>query len=354
MRPRPSASGFTLAELLVVVAILSATALTAFGLVSEDRAQVRIDDTRNRLTILRRAVLGLETPAYGGEMRLAGYVADNGRLPDNLRELVDGAATGHVAQAGVTPELASSLDGGCVQTGTGESLGIVARVLKGHRGNYLASAAHDGEFRDGWGNEKAGDDPNFGWEVTFPADATLVITSLGANNSLDADPPGAESEAEADQKMRIAGADWRVSLDGWRVTLRNVGNAFKANGSTDPDNVYDGFGTTDFNKLGVALLVFENRDGASWKWRQYRSTDTACDSVSADTLEEGESCTFTFGETVACATTGDTLPARVPLGRHVLVLTVDDGLPPPARRIVAQVDFFPGARPLNLLWTIRR
>ena len=62
--PRPAnpdsrpARGFTLIELLVVVAVLSSVALLAFGVATEDRAQLRYNDTRTRLGQLERAILG--------------------------------------------------------------------------------------------------------------------------------------------------------------------------------------------------------------------------------------------------------------------------------------------------------
>ncbi|MDR3214075.1 MAG: type II secretion system GspH family protein [Azoarcus sp.] len=339
-------AGFTLAELLVVVAILSATALAAFGLVSEDRAQVRGDDTRNRLTILRRAVLGPETPAYGGEWRLAGYVADNGRLPEHLRDLLD--SVDHAPQAGVTPLLTATVDGACVQTGTGGSLGDVARVLKGHRGNYLGGLASDGRFRDGWGNEGAPgeeDALDFGWQVVLGVDASLEMTSLGADNA-----PGETTgaAAEADQSMKIADADWRVALDGWQVTLRNAGS--------DPLDAHD-FGVNDFSQLGLALLVFENT-GADGRWRQYRSHFNSCPAgTSTPTLEAGESCVLKFvagsDGKIACDAPGNRIAAQAPLGRHVLTLTAGGALPPLVRRVVAQADFYPGAHPPNLVWEFR-
>ncbi|MDR1064372.1 MAG: type II secretion system GspH family protein [Azoarcus sp.] len=413
----PSVAGFTLAELLVVVAVLSATALAAFGLVSEDRAQVRIDDTRNRLAVLRRAVIGPEAPVYGGEMRLAGYVADNGRLPRNLGELLGAAEEDYLLRKGVTPKLAAKVDAKCFQQMDGGDddedkdkaveLGNAARVLKGHRGNYLASAARGGEFRDGWGNvgsveaegssedsgEKNSEADNFGWHWDETADG-LTITSFGADNMLDGAPPP-DLEAEVDQTMRIDDADWRVPLDGWMVTIRNANAAVSetvgsGTGESDADEADSGesgpggAGTgsasagsaftgdidpgkfdssiSSFNKLGLVLLVFENA-GASGRWRQYRSGPPDCggnndpDAV----LKPGEFCVFRFvaddDGKIQCGGAGNSTDAKVPLGRHVLLLAIDNTdsmtLPEEKYRFVTQVDFFPGALQPNLVWEVR-
>ena len=322
----------------MVVAILSAVAVASFGLIGEDRAQVRIEDTRNRLNVLRRAVLGVESPAYGGEMRLSGFVADNGRLPENLRQLLNG--TGLVGRAdvraGAPPALSASIDAECFQTGTGDSLGEPARLLKGHRGSYLSSVAQNGEFRDGWGNVDtvpADDAQNFGWEMEPPSDATqqqLIIRSLGADNTRGQTTAGIE--AEVDQEMSIGPEDWTIPLDGWKVTLRNAGS--------DPIV----FHTT--GPLGFTLMMFE-----LGRWRQYRSHHNSCGA--AVSLDSGASCEFTFAAKTICPASPNDIEidARVPLGRHLLVLTANHGLP--TRRVVTQVDFFPGTLPPKLVLEVR-
>ncbi|MDR0672960.1 MAG: type II secretion system GspH family protein [Zoogloeaceae bacterium] len=341
-------AGFTLVELLVVVAILSAVALASFGMVTENRARVRIDDTRNRLAILRRAIVGPESPVYGGEMRLAGYVADNGRLPGSLAELL--SSTNHMPQGGVKARFSGS-DGVCTVPSTAgtEVDHVAARVLKGHRGNYLAGVVHNGEFRDGWGNV------GWGWDTTnVPTGVALGITSFGADNatgitSVPGDPATeAEvdiAEAEADQTMSIGDADWWVPLDGWSVTLRNAGD--------------EDLGTVDFGGdlkgLGLALLVFENVNGG--QWRQYRSDLNSCSSANGgedkDALASGGNCVLGFTSTASCG-------SRVPLGRHVLVLTIKNATDNTVLAggalgtTVKQVDFFPGAHPPNLVWAFKK
>ncbi|MDR0528995.1 MAG: prepilin-type N-terminal cleavage/methylation domain-containing protein [Zoogloeaceae bacterium] len=345
--PLFAGQGFTLVELLLVIVLLSAVTLAAFDVAIEDRSQVRMEDTRARLGILRRAILGVETPAYGGELRLSGFVADNGRLPESVRDLLD--ISSYRERKGVQPVFSGALTNECLQTGAGHTFAGVS-LLKGHRGNYLAGVARNQAFRDGWGNVGASaDNLNFGWQVApaFVTD-TLTISSLGANNQ-----PGGDSEAEIDQSMRVSPEDWRVSLDGWKVRLRyrdrseSGTNALSASGF-DP-------ALSDFGDLGLALLVFENEEGEG-RWRQYRSAaaDVGGNNCQGKTeLYDGEECEIRFVAKSVCGGGGER-ENLVPLGRHLLVLTAKNyALPPEIHRIVREVDFFPGALQPGLTLELR-
>jgi hypothetical protein len=402
--------------LLVVVAVLSATALAAFGLMSEDRGQVRADDTRARLAILRRAVVGLDAPAYGGEARLSGFVVDNGRLPDDLQELLAAPASVALFRAAL-PDIdkEESLDADCFRDsaslpesgslpGNDKELALFL-LPKGHRGNYLGGAAQNGVFRDGWGNarpESTGDsepDRNFGWEFDLPANASspLVIRSRGADNKV-----GGVLPEEADIPMTIRPEDWQVDLDGWRVLLRNARKPAEdgsASGGKDNDaegddteggggaggnedaegsegsgegtggendgalgiGEFGASGSTTFGDLRAVLLVFENTaSGGRWRW--LRSARTTC--AGKKSLEAGESCVLLFSSTATCGKGGSgdraTIPARAPIGRHLLVLTLSDpddddkdSLPELGMRRVTPVDFHPGTLQPVITWEFR-
>ncbi|MDR2364535.1 MAG: prepilin-type N-terminal cleavage/methylation domain-containing protein [Zoogloeaceae bacterium] len=366
------ARGFTLVELLVVVAVLAATALAAFGLMTEDRAQVRMDDTRTRLTILRQAIIGLETPAYGGAMRLSGFVADNGKLPSSLDELLTlpsvpsddaspptkaYAALADVMAASARPKLANTLNDKCYPDppANGDELPEdTPSLLKGHRGQYLAGAAQNGAFRDGWGNHGKDDNPptdndadklHFGWQVRFNGDDAakndlpddnlerMTITSLGADN-LKGQSSDLNLAAEADISMEIRPEDWQVNLAGWRITLTNRSGVDISSPETP----------------GVTLLVFENTlEGG--RWRQFRSKTNSCEEF--DLLINEQSCAFEFTGKTDC---GDakSIDARVPLGRHLAILTLDGKLPTNSSlRRMTTADFYPGTLQPELHWEIR-
>ncbi len=85
MTARP---GFTLLELLVVILLLSALALSLSNFLVSTDDQLRYDDTKSRLEAIRQATLGTER-VLAGRPVVSGFVADIGRLPDSVDELLE-------------------------------------------------------------------------------------------------------------------------------------------------------------------------------------------------------------------------------------------------------------------------
>lgn len=299
----PAPAGFTLIELLVVVAILSAASLLAFGIVTEDHAQIRYDDTRLRLQSLRQAMLGQVGPA--GPDSIGGFVADNGDLPSDLATLLQ---PGNLLAQGVLsplfdpqPDTAS-----CASNGGETTLADSGALLvKGHRGDYLGGLAFNGHFRDGWGNvdsNGATDALNFGWSLggTNPA---LTVSSLGTDNVAGG------VDFAADRSLSIAAADWQLPLQGWTVRVLNYSGA-----------------DLPSQKMAVSLLVFRNT-ASGGQWLRY-STAVAdvCLDGTGDGLVSGSSCpaSVTFNFAANCkAGDGSSGPSQIPQGRHLLLVTGD-------------------------------
>lgn len=319
-------AGFTLIELLVVVAILSAAAVLALGALGPDMAQVRHDDTANRLGVLRHALL--TAPVIGGATLPGGYVADNGDLPANLaRLLVPGDFAAREARAPVFDATPGATD--CANDGVGETVldEAAALLVKGHRGDYLEGRAMNGVFRDGWGNESASDDAaNWGWTVARDATAqSLALTSLGADN-LD----GGEAPYDSDRSLTIAADDWLLPIAGWTVTVTNRSGIDRT--------------------LSARLLVFKNDDGGG-RWLHY-GTATGCVDGDGDELVGGVSCPpgVSLAFVDGCWPGGPNTELRhrrIPQGRHLLVL-VDAGTGLPYQnagdgaRVLRQIDALAG------------
>ncbi|MBI4615925.1 MAG: prepilin-type N-terminal cleavage/methylation domain-containing protein [Planctomycetes bacterium] len=182
MRTAPSRRGLTLLELLLVVFILSAIALTAVTLTDQADEQFRYEDTKTRLVLLREATIG--RPADG----TAGFVADCGRLPDSLAELLE---IGTLAPFAYDPPVGLSA---------------------GWRGPYLP-VLPDGDgtrsFPDGWGND---------W-LAFAADrnaGTLSVTSAGS----DGLPGGTDYAADYPPSgFLVTTYDHEVDLRPWQVRV---------------------------------------------------------------------------------------------------------------------------------------
>lgn len=295
------ARGFTLIELLVVVAILSAASLLAFGIATEDRAQIRHDDTRLRLQSLRRAVLGQLGPATPNTV--GGFVADNGDLPSDLATLLQ---TGSLLAQGVQSPLFDPVPdtASCASNGGETTLGDSGTVLvKGHRGDYLGGLAFNGNFRDGWGNEDNNstvDAQNFGWSVELMT-SQLTIKSLGTDNAVGG------IDFAADRSLVINAADWLVPLQGWNVQLVKL---HKPAADTAI-------------KLSASLLVFRNSTSGG-QWLRY-STPIAdvCFDGDGDGLVGGIACpqTLTLNFAATCKAGTASGASQVPQGRHLLLVT---------------------------------
>lgn len=310
--------GFTLVEMLVVVAILSATAWMALALSSDNEDLQRRQDSERRLAAIVSSVRGFDHAAWGGELRLSGFVADNGRLPVALRELSDYASlvdSSELADAGepATPTAAGQLHGLRLRTprfdpqpdsggwnngGETDLNGAEEKLPKGLR-RYLESRLGSAVYRDGWGNQSAnaGDDAlDYGWLLGLPANSSApwLIRSLGANNALDTLPPALARDADIERS--VLAEDWSLDLAGYSVRVVN------RTGAALPSGVW----------LRASLLVYQNQPGGG-RWRRY-STQPVTE------LGDGDTAVLTFP---AGGYPGGSLDTRIPQGEHLLLLVSD-------------------------------
>ena len=309
--PRPAnadsrpARGFTLIELLVVVAVMSSVALLAFGVATEDRAQLRYNDTRMRLGQLERAILGRLGPVDA--VSVGGFVADNGELPTSIAQLL-AADSGWRTQKTEGPVFDPTPDTTTCENNSSELplADSSALLTKGHRINYLGGAAFNGRFRDGWGNESSTDDTsNFGWVVASDSSArSLTITSRGADNASGGD------DFAADVARTVSSGEWLVPIGGWSVEVAN-------------HSVAD----VPAKSISASLLVFHN-DTTGGHWRRYStpSNDVCLGASSSSTTTCTKSLTLSFS--AGCYPTDSASGHdRIPQGRHLLILVNDsDGV----------------------------
>lgn len=296
-RGRPMAAGFTLLELLVVVAILSATAMLGFAFTADQSAQLRQDNTRRALNRIVEAVRGPQGAVWNGQVRLAGFVADNGRLPTSVSELTDrdafvdsGTLVGWSAHSPLfdpQPDDEGWNDGGEVSLDADTQL-----LWKGLR-RHLEATPGASDYRDGWGNVAidGDDDSNYGWLFARVDDA-LTIGSLGADNATGNSSAMGYGD---DLQVTLAAEDWSVALAGWSVSVTNAT-------------------AVDLNeRLCASLLVFDNTAGGA-RWRRYTSACT-------DAIAAGAQAELAFSAAGMPGT--DLSPARIPQGEHLLVLVAD-------------------------------
>ncbi len=197
-----SRAGLTLLELLLVVLILSATALLAITGLESSQDQVRFEDTRARVERGRTAIVG-EFTSTGVERS---FVNDIGRLPVDLGELLE--------PMGLPSWQFDSVSG----------------LWAGWRGPYLPVRRETQglvTYRDGWGfplDQQALPEQGWAWFRRDGGDETLFyIQSYGA----DGNPGGSGYAADFPPNDPLTGlpppvvgpADFIVDLRGALVEL---------------------------------------------------------------------------------------------------------------------------------------
>lgn len=300
---RSDQSGFTLLELLLVVTLLSVTAFMTLSAVENNTDQVRFEDTRNRLTLIRKAIVGESQPVYNGQHLLSGYVVDNGSLPStitNLLEIPVGVGTPPpplpvfddfaIRSPWFDPDPAS---GTGINDGTNdvEISGNEYLLSKGYRGGYLALTPGNENFKDGWGNVLAG---SLGADI-------FTTTTPGKNQIIDAMDVG----YERDFPDIIEEGDWSFDLETETVEVENEGSV----------TISAGVGGC----FRVAFIVYVNNlddpniatdDDLNW-----RRVTSNC-APSNDLLVGTNSFTFPAPDAVQAS-------MLIPQGEHLLLLVHD-------------------------------
>lgn len=280
MKPRLAATtyGFTLLEMLLVVFLMGMLAVAATAMVDGFDDQQRFELTRSRLAQIRMAVIGDASRTLNGERELSGFVADMGRLPNDLQELVE--LTG-------TPWGDDVLS----YQGLSDVSPVNIELYGGWRGPYLDALPAAGisavrAFRDGWGNpDNAAPDPNFGWNVTS-ASSVLQVQSFGADG-----PAGTGTDV---YEVDYPASGNLVDADDYRIDLSGV--SFNVTFSQPPAA----------NQGPLRLRLYYLVDGVMRP--PYESAD------------------FTHGvSSVSSAAVFQSVSQPLPMGKHAVLVVCDNG-----------------------------
>ncbi len=281
LKPRRQV-GFTLLEMLMVIALLAATAGIGLATFGDEDGSARDLDSSRKLALIEKAIVGQRTAAYGGEMRLSGFVVDMGRLPNTMDELLGVGTPAYATISDVqydpTPDATSGIadNSAPVPTGLAFSAGLRKQLQTGASSKFL----------DGWGNA-------FVPTLSLP---TMAWLSKGR----DAAAGGTD-----DQTLTIAATDWQVDLSSWKVTVKNA----DAGGH-----------------VAVSIVLISQEADTAIRWRQRAS-------ATQDFFALTSSLDFQLSIPAAHA-------AQAPIGRHVLLVL--EGATIKAKRYV---DFYPGTLP---------
>jgi len=250
--------GFTLVEMTVVLLLITLLATVAVRETAELNYQVRFDQTKERLELIKQAILGNPKQIINGQQTVNGFVGDLGRLPGSLHDLIQpGACTNGVSILPDSPfqcvdsgETWTWFEGLCTVNGyvtqidcsnaggvwLGWQVDPVSGLGFGWRGPYLEVSGHpnsNDSFTDAWG--RLGVDnvatsfldesiAHYGWEImNAPGIYDLTIISYGKDQL----PGGNCSGIDFDDDcfLQILAADYQIDISSG-ITVSLAGRAF--------------------------------------------------------------------------------------------------------------------------------
>jgi len=154
-------TGFTLLELIVVVAVLGLITSLATDFVINDTNQKRFEVTKQRLAEIKYGIIGNTSHAINGYPVISGFYADVNRLPLTISELIYQCRD--LSNVGVAAENLSECN---AVPGTWEV------TWNGPYLRNIQSSGTDLVFQDGWANSSS--DGNFGWLLSSVAGDQLI------------------------------------------------------------------------------------------------------------------------------------------------------------------------------------
>lgn len=217
--PKRRQHGLTLVELTVTLLILTVLATIAIRSTNDLAFQARYEQTKERLETIRHAILGNPRLIINGQQAISGFVADMGRLPNCLRELMENY----------------NCDTGLANP-TWANAGDPSNLSVGWHGPYLNVSGNPGDkdaFTDGWGREAKGycatsidtdpnecdvldwvdaaDDHNYGWYFNQLSEDNLTILSYGKDQAIGGGVDYYDADYPANQPL-IRSTDWLVDI----------------------------------------------------------------------------------------------------------------------------------------------
>ncbi|BCG62621.1 MAG: hypothetical protein methR_P0267 [Methyloprofundus sp.] len=214
-------------EMVLVLFLVGLMASATLMLTEGVEDQAKYDETKRRMNVIRKAIVGDPTRTINGGPEISGFVADMGRLPLCIAELLE---LGDEITPATDPK---TYESPCDDSITISAWAIDATVGVGYgwRGSYI-SVLPEGDgvlrFRDGYGNSDAlgSSMPNFGWSYAIIADAlggdeTRVDLNSNGFNSTDA-------TGDISASQLVVKDDWQISS----ITV----NFINQNANSKPDS----------------------------------------------------------------------------------------------------------------------
>ena len=193
--------GFSLIELMVALLVMVVISTAVMRSLSGLQDPSFYQQTADRVQAIKDAIIKVQT--VNGIPTVSGFVADMGRLPNNLRELLDNSAgnpvwaTGACSVAGYTDQLSC----------TGTWTPYPGNIGIGWRGPYIQTSKSPSQpdaFTDGWGRDyqepgtAQGSCPSQHWLLDMDNTARCHVDDLSnygwrSDNRVPSDPSLAQT-----------------------------------------------------------------------------------------------------------------------------------------------------------------
>lgn len=243
-------SGFTLLEMLLVLFIMGLLASAATAMTDSLDSQARYDDTLQRMERVKRAIAGDPGRTVNGGPAISGFVADMGRLPGCLAELLE---PGTAITPATTPDTYTSPCGGSPPaTIPAWHQNTVSGVWSGWRGPYLDTVGTK-KYHDGYGNPGDASD-NYGWSYATTG-GVVALSSKGADAS-DAGDDIADATLVAVDDYEVPLATVQIDFHNRRGsdTVAQTNNLLLRLYSPTDDGVANAAAGDDSDAFSVAAL----------------------------------------------------------------------------------------------------
>ena len=392
---RNKAQGFTLVELLVVMLVLVALSSITLDFTKDFAFQGRYEVTKDRYDKIKRAIIGRPDVLINGQPDISGFVADMGRLPRNIQELLvqnycsddyrvsdnTPSLSGITDATGTTPKewCTSKTPNGvwhsasCTdKTKTTLATCTGSEVWSEWKGPYLTTQKPDYEenaFSDGWGNEAIVlTDHNYGWTVCVGAMAAngcytsspvivadeLIILSKGKNGSISTTDTGYDKDyPEITTQPVITSLDFSKSFtSGFNLMIKkdNSSTGGSCGFSQSLSTSLAGNVSACRNAAGITgSACVLNETACNSKSGSWEAINNRCDFISGTCTSAGgdwDTATSTCHLTkVACAAiTGAQWTAAIPLVLPAAICAAKGGVSDPLTGICKFSGATAGAR----------
>jgi prepilin-type N-terminal cleavage/methylation domain-containing protein len=197
-------TGFTLLELVVVVAVMGLISSMAMDVYTDNSNQKRFEATKERLAEIKFAIIGDPMMRVGSQAILTGYYNDMILPPSNLKDLINDPTPDtkgecfDISKVITSDTNKTTCEATSVNTWVSDWQGPYLHNLQTFFDDKNTPNDESDDvtrlvFSDAWGNHDASDTDDFGWGFD-DSTGDLTVTSAGLNRSFSSSDLGYEED----------------------------------------------------------------------------------------------------------------------------------------------------------------